>query len=398
MDHSFDDKYLPPEIWRHILANLRVKTLLRFRCVCKSWCSIIDHPDFVYALKRHKINSNTSKIFALQALNLRCHGIRGCVLTDRHDDTLQKTAHIFQSSNRYHILGRCDELLLMGCYVNVGNLDDFYYREEMSLWNPSIRKSFLMPTCPLPCATLLFGFAPRSKDYKVVALSYGKLQIMPHTKMYVAVFTLSNQQWTNNGLEISGSYIYSMFGSYRIPSHAFYCQGAAHWIVGKPGSQSAHLVTFNFDSENFTIMEIPADSVEPGTERFLFLLEESLALFSISSVSLRIWILEQEKGNGVWTNWISRCSNCDDYDLFFNRWPYSIVLYRERDDGKFFLFGDKLYNISYGGVRKLEKIESSSLEWGVYTESLVLWKGYEAEKMASLPYNSEYNNTTICYR
>ncbi|XP_074265185.1 uncharacterized protein LOC141587610 [Silene latifolia] len=254
----------------------------------------------------------------------------------------------------------------------------------MSLWNPSIRKSLLLPPCPLNSHTDLFGFAPRSKDYKVIAISYGQSEIIKPTKMSVAVYTLSDQQWTvrNDSLDISISDIKSItLGSWDIPDD-FYFEGAAHWIGRKPGYQSPHLVSFNFDSEKFTFMEIPAASDEPKTIRFLFLLEESLALLSISRVSFRIWVMEQGSGKGVWTKWYS--SDCDVYDLFFNDGKTSIVLYHESDDGRFFIFGDKSYNISTGEIRKLDSM-ISCVNLGVYTESLVLWKGYGAENMTSLP-------------
>ncbi|XP_074265377.1 F-box/kelch-repeat protein At3g23880-like [Silene latifolia] len=385
MDHSFDFKYLPPEIWRHILSNLPVKTLIRFRCVCKSWCSIIDHPDLVYALKRPKINSNTCKIFALELLELEHHLGVACFLKDNKGYTLNKTVHIFDSCDCYFIVGRCNELFLTWCFVNEGNIDEGYFRKQMSLWNPSIRKSLLLPPCPLHSRTYLFGFAPCSKDYKVIAISYGPSEVISPTKMSVAVYTLSDQQWTvrNDGLDISISDIKSItLGSFIIPPEAFYFEGAAHWIGGKPGYQSPHLVSFNFDSEKFTFMEIPAASDEPETIRFLFLLEESLALLSISRISFRIWVMEQGRGKGVWTKWYS--SDYDVYDLFFNDGKNSIVLYHESDDGRFFIFGDKSYNISTGEIRGLDSM-ITCVNLGVYTESLVLWKGYGAENMTSLP-------------
>ncbi|KAL9263392.1 hypothetical protein AKJ16_DCAP19385 [Drosera capensis] len=42
--------YLPPEIlFFNILARLPVKSLLRFRCVCKAWLDTIESPDFAVA-------------------------------------------------------------------------------------------------------------------------------------------------------------------------------------------------------------------------------------------------------------------------------------------------------------------------------------------------------------
>ncbi|KAK9907131.1 hypothetical protein M0R45_002376 [Rubus argutus] len=48
--------HLPLEVITEILANLPVKSLLKYRLVCKSWCSLISSPQFV----RKHLSSNIS--------------------------------------------------------------------------------------------------------------------------------------------------------------------------------------------------------------------------------------------------------------------------------------------------------------------------------------------------
>ncbi|GAB4861888.1 hypothetical protein Ancab_037143 [Ancistrocladus abbreviatus] len=47
--------YLPPELCALVLSALPFKSVLRFRCVCKSWCSLINSPHF--ALRFSMINN-----------------------------------------------------------------------------------------------------------------------------------------------------------------------------------------------------------------------------------------------------------------------------------------------------------------------------------------------------
>ncbi|XP_074265198.1 putative F-box protein At5g50220 [Silene latifolia] len=354
-------KYLPLDVWASIIVNLPVKTLLRFRCVCKSWCSIIDHPDFAYTnLKLRKIDSKKSKIFALEGFGQQ--GPRRCLLTVRQGDTLQKTAQIFESSDKYYLAGRCNELLLLKRFVFPGDFNPGY-EKEMRLWNPSIRKSLLIPPCPLGNAVYLLGFAPRSKDYKIIAIDNNINRAKNYS--YIAVYTLSDQQWCVRNNDVDDPLVKNQ--------HQY---------------ELTHLVSFNFDSEKFTLLEVPRDSKGTNIMRFLFILGESLAIFSVTQERSRIWVLERGSGKGVWTKWFSGCSTAETYNLFNSNWPGSPILpvfYYESDGESYFVFGNKSYNIASGRVKVLEKSMSGYLDLGIYMESLVLWKGYGAEDMASFP-------------
>ncbi|XP_074265330.1 F-box/kelch-repeat protein At3g23880-like [Silene latifolia] len=302
--HGSKLKYLPPELWASIIINLPVKTLLRFRCVCKSWCSIIDQPDFAYTnLKLCKIDSNETKIVALESLGE--YGTKGSALTIRQGNTLEETAHIFKSTDSYDLIGRCNELLLLNRYVHYPN-----FKTEIRLWNPSIRKSLLIPTCPLVDAKYLLGFSPRCKDYKIVAM------LSNHSKIHVAVYTLREKTWSvrNNCLDVISSYVELMFTArFYKQKAAFYFQGAVYWFgMDLRGSHLAvytlsrqnYLVSFNFDSERFTLLEIPQETKETSRSylRFLFILGESLAIFSITKKDREYGCWSRGAGRGYGLN------------------------------------------------------------------------------------------------
>ncbi|XP_074266392.1 F-box/kelch-repeat protein At3g23880-like [Silene latifolia] len=237
--------YIPAELLTQILAILLVKTLVRFRCVCKSWRSIIDDPVFV-SMHRKLNNFTSRKLVSLEGLGPG--GYSGCSLTVRNAKTLRKTGCVFKSSERSYLLGRCDSLLLM-FHPNT---------YEMRLINASIRKSLLLADCPiLPCfgfgPEFIFGFARLSQDYKIIAISFERIERVEPRQTRVAVYTLSDQQWAirdNGRVNINWSTFDRICGPYYV------CDGAAHWLgneVGHGGNRRpSYLVSLDFDTEIFT--------------------------------------------------------------------------------------------------------------------------------------------------
>ncbi|XP_074265196.1 putative F-box protein At1g47790 [Silene latifolia] len=138
-----ESNYMPPELLTQILTNLPAKSLARFRCVCKYWCSIIDDPYFVSLhLKYSRLNCDKDK----KLLVLK-NSVSNSSLTVLQANTLEKTGRIFKktgAAHGYFILGRCSGLLLV--VQRCGPL----LQKKLRLWNPSIRKSLVIPKTPLP--------------------------------------------------------------------------------------------------------------------------------------------------------------------------------------------------------------------------------------------------------
>ncbi|XP_074265243.1 F-box/kelch-repeat protein At3g06240-like [Silene latifolia] len=383
-------KYLPPDIWTRILSTLPAKTLLKLRCVCKSWCSIIDNPDFAHMQAQFNSENNTSNRVLVALEGMGYTGGQGCVLTVRDAETLSKTDHIFRiHSYRYRLIGSCNGLLLVERSAPQGCL------KELRLWNPCIRKSLILPNCPLPSPLLynswyLFGFAHDNKDYKVVAFGFDNSQGIENEKIYFAVYTLSNQQCTvrHDPLNVSSlNNNVSMFWMFNSLSAAVFFRGAAHWLGNNDNQRLAftHLGSFDFDQEKVTLLELPFTCEERGSLRFLFLLGGSLAVFSISEVSSSIWVLEQDNQKGPWTLWFSGKSSEDGYEVFKLCYVNLEKVFYFENDGGYLVCGNKAYNIGSGQVQPFKRYMSSHLKLETYLESLVLFKGYGARDLRSFP-------------
>ncbi|XP_074265167.1 putative F-box protein At1g32420 [Silene latifolia] len=362
-------KYLPPDIWTRILSTLPAKTLLKFRCVCKSWCSIIDNPDFGHVHAQFNSENNTSNRLLVALEGMGYTGGQGCVLTVRYAQNLRKIDHIFRiHSYRYRLIGSCNGLLLVERSAPQGCL------KELRLWNPLYNSWYL------------FGFVRDSKDYKVVAFGFDNSQGIENEKIYFAVYTLSNQQWTVRVDPLNVSSLnnnVSMFWMFNSVSTAVFFRGAAHWLGNNDNQRLAftHLGSFDFDQEKLTLLELPCTCEERGSLRFLFLLGGSLAVFSISYASSSIWVLEQDNQKGPWTLLFSGKSCEDGYEVF----KLCYGNHEFENDGGYLVCGNKAYNIGSGQVHPFKRYMSSHLKLETYLETLVLFKGYGARDLRSFP-------------
>ncbi|XP_074265415.1 F-box/kelch-repeat protein At3g23880-like [Silene latifolia] len=393
-----ESMYIPLELLTQILAYLPVKSLVRFRSVCKSWCSIIDHPDFVHMQLLLCRSNNNNKYDSGKLLSLECSGYPdydGCWMALRKVHTLRKVCHVFKRSEGYDIKGICKSLVLI--------CSQQFRPNGLRICNPSIRKSLLLPPCPLLpsqvyMTAFVFGFVPRSKDFKVIAILYKYFCCARRPELPVAVYTLSDQQWTvrKNGLNMDVLTFSGMFKSHYFLPNPYYYDGAVYWLGNDPSvdssddlcSEPTHLVSLDLDTENFEFLELPIIAIdETQTTSLVFLLGESLAVFSISSVRSAIWVLKRENNKREWSQWFSGPSSVDGCNLFGQKGSREIarLLYYEGDGG-YFVYGNESYNIATCKVGKRRKFLSHGAELETYSESLVLCKGYGAEDMASSPF------------
>ncbi|XP_074265394.1 F-box/kelch-repeat protein At3g23880-like [Silene latifolia] len=337
MPRSSQFTYLPTEVWTQIFATLPTKSLLRFRCVCKSWCSIIDNPDFIgMHFKLCEINSgNNLLLLALEGVgNIRDED---WLLTLRESQTLQNISRIFWISDiyPYQIKSSYNGLLLV--------LQHGPHGSQLRLWNPCIRKSLLLPTCPLPNylsgTRYLLGFAPGSKDYKVVAFAFENTRIFLR-KIQFAIYTLRDQLWTVNTNTICMLDLHSL-------STAVFFRGAAYWLGNndKVRSGITHLGSSDYDKEIIAFFDLPI-SLDKGSLRFLFLLGGSLAIFSISLAMSNIWMLELDNEKGSWTLWFSGKSSPDGYEVFKSCYGYLEKVFYCETDGGYFVCRRKTCNIA----------------------------------------------------
>ncbi|XP_057485883.1 F-box/kelch-repeat protein At3g23880-like [Actinidia eriantha] len=167
---------LPHDVVVDILSRLPVKSLFRFRCTCKLWCSLISDPQFSTKHLNHANNYAAATITT--TTNLLRYGVLyftsfpyislslSSMNYEASDRSLVKLDLPLDNSNFHaEILGSCNGLLLVG----LGG-------HALILWNPFIRKYELFwhryrMASKNNCYTLSgLGFDSTRSEYKVVSV------------------------------------------------------------------------------------------------------------------------------------------------------------------------------------------------------------------------------------
>ncbi|KAB1224902.1 hypothetical protein CJ030_MR1G008824 [Morella rubra] len=159
--------HFPDDVILKILARLSVKSLLRFRCICKSWNSNITNP---YFIATHLKQSKDRLLYTAFLKEQYCLGV-----CDEGYNKILEIGNSFPFSSGFIQLAGSRNGLL--CLVVRDCVGYSYWRPEADmvyLWNYSTRK---LKTLPSTCLRLSgrfkrnsYGFAYDSEndDYKIV--------------------------------------------------------------------------------------------------------------------------------------------------------------------------------------------------------------------------------------
>ncbi|XVF66359.1 hypothetical protein PTKIN_Ptkin10aG0029300 [Pterospermum kingtungense] len=165
------NKHVPQDITGRTLPLLPVKSLLRFKSVCKSWSSLITSPAFTRNHFDRALMSRIPKTIDLKLLLSRPCGFKSFDFEKFSDEIRPfKTFRPPFGQNKFcRILGSCHGLI---CLLMGGNDSMCLF----FLWNPSTGESNKLPACiNFPVLYEFdyfdfygFGYDSSSDDYKLV--------------------------------------------------------------------------------------------------------------------------------------------------------------------------------------------------------------------------------------
>ncbi|XP_059451019.1 F-box/kelch-repeat protein At3g06240-like [Corylus avellana] len=171
---------LPKEVITDILSRLPVKSLMRFRCVSKAWCSLISTPNFISTHLNRSLSNSPHQPYLFVC---HCWTLHTVLLYPSDPEIEQKGDFFANPSDRIELRDPSNNeysLHLVGSSNGLLCLATLNFDNEVGLcvlWNPSIQKAIYLPKPNLGFDRSLnksfgFGYEPTTDDYKLVRLVY----------------------------------------------------------------------------------------------------------------------------------------------------------------------------------------------------------------------------------
>ncbi|GAB2298398.1 hypothetical protein Dimus_032463 [Dionaea muscipula] len=391
------DLFIHEELLVEILARLPVRSLLRFKCVCKTWFSLIESKYFVG--KHLSARSMMFKDYNFENLLVDHHHSRDddnsmCLQFSAVDfDTLSIVRSKFKivssspdSVNRPHptclFVGSCNGIVCLLVQLCVGLMT----QQSLLLWNPATGEVKDLQHGKV-IHVLGFGFDPKKNDYKVVLISYSST---PELTEHMFVYSSRLDSWKSldrpHGFEFnhltsttsSGGRMLNWLGSHHDIDHdiviSFDLSEEAFVTTPMPPGieikckcrwnlQQCRLIQSTPD-EPCTVVCFPNHMYD----------DWECAYFDNEKI-IHIWTLNEYGESGSWTK-LRSVVVMSDYVL----WPYDLlVLWKGGEEVLFEIKQHKRYKLQLASYNLItQQLRFFKLKgWPClgYTESLVSING-----------------------
>ncbi|KAG5588570.1 hypothetical protein H5410_049004 [Solanum commersonii] len=194
-DSSSTFANLPSELITEIFLRLPVKSLLQYRLVSKFWLDLISSPRFIKShlslLTSNKENTHHKWLMMMFNKNPYTHI---CSLRSLFNDSVTETSYLNipmkEPYESYHILSSVNGLICLTCHAGE--------KEDLILWNPSIRKCRKLPSFESELINVncyyRYGFIYDEfhDDYKVVVILFEHNR---SNRVEVKIYSLRSNSW-----------------------------------------------------------------------------------------------------------------------------------------------------------------------------------------------------------
>ncbi|XP_073272719.1 F-box/kelch-repeat protein At3g23880-like isoform X1 [Primulina huaijiensis] len=344
---------LPQEIITEVFLRFPVKSLLRFRCVSKSWHSVISSPQFrkthLEISTKNNIYSHKNLIFGSgppPTVFYTC-SLYPKVDEDHYMDTVSFDYPLSDPDDEIRIVGSCNGLICVA-------LDP----SNVILWNPATRKYRELPVSGVTMFSRSYGFGYDvfNDDYKVSCIDHNPAA----DPAQVHIYSLGNDLWTS--MDWSHGKVYDDPG--------VFFHGAVHWKVYYDDFRGDwDVIAQNLTTETCSNVALPVPRIGSGVEVKLGVSRGLLCAFHDRGSYMDIWVLKEYGVQGSWIIMVSFSYS------FLTRHPRHIrpkILFVSENGGILVQLGSNL--IMYKHHQCLETyplIDNIEVEATTYIESFI---------------------------
>lgn len=297
MDNCCND--LPLDVVIEILSRLPVKSLLRFKCVCKYFFRLIGSANFIQ--KHLESTTLDDSLFLVHRDLYTNEDVISLFTAQKIDQGPEKVRIPSKRQCFVHITGPCHGLFCL-----------YDYFEDLFLWNPATKEikdlpkpghMLFPPESKLSSVNFGFGFDPTRNDYKVIRLEQ---PIEPeHEPHHVEIYELSTNSWRKM---INAGFPADIWKA--VNSTATYANGVYYWWGCNWSADDRRIViSFDMADEVFHITPLPNFWNDCFFVMFFTTWNESLAVIlpceRDNSFRFAIWRMNGYGNEANWTNLLS---------------------------------------------------------------------------------------------
>ncbi|XP_074296781.1 F-box/kelch-repeat protein At3g06240-like [Silene latifolia] len=371
--------YISQDIWFEILKNLPVKTLGKYRCVCKSWHSLIVSPSFMTAHLKHYTRNDANSVILYNKIVKNSESREFEQISIFRDLDMLKQGNRLHTSTRPLILPRISFVGSVNGLVCVFESNYFGPKDHILIWNPIIQKSIKLPKSTFGgrYSVVGFGYDCHRNDYRVIKISH-----LDGNTPFVEVYSVQERIWKSICAKylVDNSIILVSFSS-------CFCNGVIHWQIlnekaGMSSSRRVCLLLFNVTEERFAMTELPEEiekskSIVFGIFEYHGMLSMSLCDYllwgSLNTLTkCQIWVKRDYNVESSWCKLLNVC----DYTFFgySHKGPIQylgpnkeLIGFVKESNGQIVSYDPKTCQITELGLRV-----SESTKFSAFSESLVL--------------------------
>lgn len=258
-----------------ILTRLPVKSLIRFRCVCKSWYTSFKSPNFIY---KHLNNDENTRLVVSYETVIEERGVEYpfsyiCLVPD--ETLVDLSLQDLHPHTPVAIIGPCDGIFFL---LNSNTL--------ITLWNLATKEYRDLPKCraSLPRYTKIlrssigFGIDLGNNDYKLVMILtlWDEKRDTFYKLSHIAMFNFNTNVWRGfKGFEMEYEYLDNKLDSTHL-------NGVCYWIAMQD-FDSKVILSFDISAEVFEEIQTPCNP------------KSALGNLGLCNGSLALVVLDEEE-------------------------------------------------------------------------------------------------------